>query len=403
MISTAVAGDFGSRRLPSVAQMVARLRPDEPLHCVRPAALAEGAAAFGAAFPGEVLYAVKCNPDPPVLRALWAGGVRHFDVASLAEIQLVHRLFPEAGLHYMHPVKARSAIAAAYHHYGVRDFALDGLDELVKLRQETGGADDLGLMVRLALPRSDDAVNDLSGKFGASPAEAVTLLQAARAVGRRVGLTFHVGSLCLVPAAYERALTLARPVLAEAGVALDVLDVGGGFPVAYPGLAPPPLPAFVEAIRRGLAGLDLPASCRLWCEPGRALAAVGVSVVVRVIRRRGRDLFITDGLYGSFADAILSHICYPARLIRLDAESQAPLEPFSLLGPTCDSLDRLPGPFLVPDDVTEGDWIEFGQLGAYGASLRTGFNGFERAPVALVGDPPLWAAARPETPLVRVA
>lgn len=374
--------------LPTVAQMVATLRPAEPVHCLRPLVLTRNAARFVTAFPGTVLYAVKCNPEPEVLRALHAGGVRHFDVASPAEIGLVRRLFPEAELHYMHPVKSRAAIRTAHGRYGVRDFALDSLEELDKLRAETGYASDLGLFVRLAVPKGN-VVHDLSGKFGAAPDEAVRLLRAARSVAGRVGLCFHVGSQCIDPAAYERALAVVGTVVAAAGVPLDVLDLGGGFPVSYPGVTPPPFGDFLDAIARGVARLDLPPDCALWCEPGRALAAPGVSLVLQVLRRRGRELYVNDGVYGSLSDAGVPGFRFPARLIRPAGPSSAPEVPFALFGPTCDSADRMVGPFLLPDDTAEGDWIELGQLGAYGACLRTAFNGFDQTHTIAVCDPPL--------------
>ena len=379
----------GPEPLPSVAEVVARLRPDGPVHCLRPAVLEATARGFVAAFPGDVLYAVKCNPEPLALRALWRGGVRHFDVASPVEIRLLRRLLPEAALHYMHPVKARSAIAEAYRRHGVRDFALDGFDELAKLRAETGDARDLGLMVRLALPRGSAAVCDMSGKFGAPAVEATALLRAARPLARRLGVTFHVGSQCLEPAAFERALDLTGAVLAGAGVEIDMLDVGGGFPVPYPGMAAPPVGDFLAAIGRGVARLGLPDACRLWCEPGRLLVAAAGSVVVRVLRRRGPELFVTDGMYGSLIDAARLGFRFPARLVRLDGDSRAPEADFVLFGPSCDSGDRMPGPFALPDDVAEGDWIELGQLGSYGSCQRTDFNGFGAARLALVRDGPV--------------
>ncbi|HYH36587.1 MAG TPA: type III PLP-dependent enzyme [Azospirillum sp.] len=390
--STAAVG-----RRPSVMQAVALHRPEDPMHCIRPGVLAETArrfvGAFGEATGGEVLYAVKCNPEPAVLRALWDGGVRHFDVASLGEVRLVRQMFPEAELHYMHPVKGRQAIRQAYHQYGVRDFVLDSMDELQKLMQETDEAADLGLIVRLALPKGN-AVYDLSGKFGAQPDEAVKLLRAVRAVAAKVGVSFHVGSQMLDPAAYERAIALAGRVIAESGVAVDVLDVGGGFPVSYPDVTPPPLDDFMAAIARGLAALDLPAHCRVWCEPGRALVAAGVSLVVQVMKRRGDELFINDGVYGSLSDAGVPGFRFPVRLLRpfdgmFGGDSEAEAVPFAFYGPTCDSADRMNGPFLLPADVREGDWIEIGQLGAYGACLRTAFNGFDQARLVEVADRPL--------------
>ena len=378
---------------PSVAQAVALHRPEDPMHCIRPGVLAETAHrfvdAFAAATGGDVLYAVKCNPEPAVLRALWDGGVRHFDVASLGEVRLVRQMFAEAELHYMHPVKGRQAIRAAYQQYGVRDFVLDSMDELKKILEETDDAADLGLVVRLALPKGN-AVYDLSGKFGAAEEDAVKLLRAVRAVAPKVGVSFHVGSQMLDPAAYERAIALAGRVIAESGVVVDVLDVGGGFPVSYPDVTPPPLDDFMAAIARGIAALELPAHCRIWCEPGRALVAGGVSLVVQVMKRRGQELFISDGVYGSLSDAGVPGFRFPVRRIRpFQAEGESALVPFAFYGPTCDSADRMNGPFLLPDDVREGDWIEIGQLGAYGSCLRTAFNGFDQARLIEVSDRPL--------------
>jgi ornithine decarboxylase len=387
---------------PLVDDVVAVERPSEPMHCLRPAAIAAAARRFVRTFPGDVLYAVKCNPEPRVLRAVWAGGVRHFDCASPAEIALVRQMFPKTAIHYMHPVKARAAIREAYGQHGVRDFALDSADELAKILDETAAASpgeggsaerDLGLFVRLALPKSG-ALYDLSGKFGVPLAEAAGLLRAARPHAARLGICFHVGSQCLEPGAYARALSLVGEAIGAAGVAVDAVDVGGGFPVSYPDVVPPSLDAYLTAIRDGFAALGLPATTRLWAEPGRALVAGGASVVVQVQLRRGDTLYINDGVYGSLSDAGAPGFRFPARLIRPDgggerAESPAALRGFELFGPTCDSVDRMKGPFLLPEDVREGDWIEIGQLGAYGACLRTAFNGFDRARLIEVRDPPL--------------
>jgi ornithine decarboxylase len=381
---------------PLVDDVVAVERPSEPLHCLRPAAIEAAARGFVAGFPGDVLYAVKCNPEPRVLRAVWAGGVRHFDCASPAEVALVRQMFPKAAIHYMHPVKARAAIRDAWRQYGVRDFVLDSADELRKILEETaeagGPVDELGLVVRLALPKSG-ALYDLSGKFGASFEETAELLRAARPHAARLGLSFHVGSQCMEPAAYARALELAGAAIARAGVAVEVIDVGGGFPVRYPEIEPPPLAAFFAAIRDGFARLGLPPTTRLWAEPGRALVAGGASVVVQVQLRRGDALYVNDGVYGSLSDAGAPGFRFPTRLIRPDGGSAAPTRGFELFGPTCDSVDRMKGPFLLPEDVREGDWIEIGQLGAYGACLRTAFNGFDRARLIEVRDEPLLAAS----------
>ena len=372
----------------TVDGLVATLRPETPLHCLRPAQLAETARAFVAAFPGTTLYAVKCNPEPAVLRALWRGGVRHFDCASAAEVRLVRSLFPTAEIHFMHPIKARSAIREAFADAGVRDFVIDSAEELAKVLAETAGSPELGLFVRLALPKGG-AVYDLSGKFGAAPAEAVALLRAARPHGARLGLCFHVGSQCLDPGAYARAIALAAQVIRESGVAVEVMDIGGGFPAAYPDVTPPPLGAFMDAIRSAFAEAAL-SDVALWAEPGRALVAGGGSIVVQVQHRRGDVLFVNDGIYGGLSDAgPVVGFRFPARLVRPSGDSAAPLVPFGFYGPTCDSADRMDGPFLLPADIGEGDWIEIGQLGAYAACLRTPFNGFDRAGMAEVTDRPL--------------
>jgi ornithine decarboxylase len=232
------------------------------------------------------------------------------------------------------------------------------------------------------------AYYDLSGKFGAVPDEAAALLRAARPHAVRLGMSFHVGSQCTDPLAWRRAINLAGSVLNDAGVVLDVLDVGGGFPAPYPGMDVPPLGAFMAEIEAAVDALDLPCAPTLWAEPGRALVAAGTSVVVQVQGRRNRDLFINDGIYGSLSDAGAAGFRYPTRLLR---DSLAAIEGFSFFGPTCDSLDAMRGPFVLPNDVREGDWIEIGQLGAYGAALRTGFNGFAPAAQVDVRDAPLVA------------
>ncbi|HEY0523185.1 MAG TPA: type III PLP-dependent enzyme [Stellaceae bacterium] len=390
--------------LPLVDDLVAVERPADPMYCLRPAAIEGAARTFVEGFPGEVLYAVKCNPDPRALVAVWAGGVRHYDCASLAEVELVRRVLPaKAAIHYMHPVKARPAIRAAYREHGVRDFSFDSADEMRKILEEAvpvgineRGERDLGLFLRLALPKDRGAVYDLSGKFGAAFDEAVVLLRTARTRAATLGLCFHVGSQCLDPVAYARAVDYAKSVIDVAGVAVDVVDVGGGFPVSYPDVEPPPLGAYFAEIEAAFDRLGLPAA-RLWAEPGRALVAGGASVVVQVQLRRGNALYVNDGVYGTLSDAGAPAFRFPVRRIRWsdaaegDAGGEPPLEAFELFGPTCDSADRMRGPFLLPADIGEGDWIEIGQLGAYGACLRTAFNGFDRLHTVEVRDLPMLA------------
>jgi ornithine decarboxylase len=381
--SSAPVSPLAAGALPAIDDLVATLRPEEPMTCLRRHALHANAETFVAGFPGDTMYAVKCNPDPAVLRALWEGGVRHFDCASLPEVESVRGLFAEAAIHFMHPVKSRRAIADSYTLHGVRDFVLDSQAELDKVLAETGFAADLGLVVRLALP-AGNAKCDLSGKFGAWAEEAARLLAAARPHARTLGISFHVGSQCLDPLAWRRAIALAGETIRASGVAVEVLDVGGGFPVAYPDQAPPPLGAFFAEIEASVDALDMPGLV-LWAEPGRALVANGTSVVVQVQARRGDALYINDGVFGSLSDCNLG-FRFPTRLVR---PSEAGMADFRFWGPTCDSNDVMAGPFVLPDDVAEGDWIEIGQIGAYGACLRTRFNGFGEGKTLAVRDLPL--------------
>ncbi len=376
--------------LATVAGTVASLRPEEPLHCIRPDVIAASSRAFVQSFNGDVLYAVKCNPEPAVLRAVWEGGVRHFDCASISEVSLVRRLFPGAEIHFMHPVKSRAAIREAWVLHGVRDFVLDSPAELDKILGEIAKPDAAalnaqpGLFIRLALPDTGAAI-DLSSKFGADLETAVALLRAARPIAGRLGVAFHVGSQCMDPLAWRDAMALAGNAIKESGVRVDVIDVGGGFPVAYPDIDPPPLGAFMAEIDAAFDLLEMP-QIKLWAEPGRALVAGGGSVVVQVQLRRGNMLYINDGVYGALADAGALNFRFPTRLIRPGREIAAPLKAFGFFGPSCDSADVMRGPFLLPEDVAEGDWIEVGQLGAYGACLRTAFNGFDRALLVEVSD-----------------
>jgi ornithine decarboxylase len=382
--------------LPCVDDLVAIERPFEPMVALRPAAIEAASRAFVAGFKGDVLYAVKCNPDPRALRAIWQGGVRHFDCASPAEVALVRGLFPEAGIHFMHPVKARPAIREAWGVQGVRDFVLDSDGELRKILAETQAVgpqpEGLGLVVRLAMPKGE-AKLDLSGKFGATVEEAAELLRAARPHCVRLGVSFHVGSQCMDPLAWRRAMATAGAAIEAAGVPVEIVDVGGGFPVSYPDLTPPPLSAYLAEIHRSFAALGLPAGTRLWAEPGRALVAGGASVVLQVQMRRGDALYVNDGVYGTLSDAGALGFRFPVRMIRPGApDSAVPLRSFTFFGPTCDSADVMNGPFLLPADIEEGDWIEVGQLGAYGTCLRTGFNGFDRGRQVEVRDAPMLGA-----------
>jgi ornithine decarboxylase len=368
--------------------LVRERSPERPVALVRPGAVALAAAWFQTNFKGDVLYAVKANPSSWVIRTLSENGIRNFDVASLPEIELVAEHAPGARMAFMHPVKSRAAIAAAYFDHGVRTFSLDTHEELAKIIDATGGARDLNLMVRLAV-QADGSSYPLAGKFGVEPHDAPALLLAARrATQDLMGVAFHVGSQCMRPTAYQAAMAQASRALVRAGVFADVVDVGGGFPSVYPGMVPPALGDYVDSIDRGFAEMMVHETTELWCEPGRALVAESSSVLVKVELRKGDALYLNDGSYGSLFDATHSKWPFPVKLVREQA-SEAVLKPFRFYGPTCDSIDHMPGPFWLPEDVAEGDYIEIGMLGAYGVTMATRFNGYGDVDAAEVADPPM--------------
>jgi ornithine decarboxylase len=358
---------------------------------LRPHAAERAARFFVEKFPGRSLYAVKANPSPDLLQILWDAGVTHYDVASIGEVRLVHETLPEAVLCFMHPVKAEEAIAEAYFEHGVKTFSLDTVEELEKIVRATSkdgvAATDLNLLVRIRVS-SDHAKLSLASKFGADPRDISALLMAARQAADALGICFHVGSQAMTPAAFAEAMTRVRTAIIEAAVTVDIVDVGGGFPSSYPGMEPPPLETYFSVIHQAFESLPISYSAELWCEPGRALCAEYASVLVRVEKRRGDELYINDGAYGALFDAAHIGWRYPVRLVREEQSHVRPMS-FSFYGPTCDDLDHMTGPFELPGDVAVGDYIEIGMLGAYGCAMRTQFNGFGVVDSAIVDDEPM--------------
>ena len=360
---------------------------------MRPDVLAVAGRWFQDNFKGDVLYAVKANPSPWVIRALADQGVRSFDVASVPEIELVAEHAPGSRMAFMHPVKSRRAISQAYFDFGVRTFSFDTHEELAKIIDATGRATDLNLIVRMAA-QAEGSLYSLSGKFGVEAHEAPSLLLAARrATQDLMGVSFHVGSQCMRPTAYQAAMAQASRALVRAGVFADVVDVGGGFPSVYPGMIPPALTDYMDSIHRGFAEMMVHETTELWCEPGRALVAESSSILVKVELKKGDALYLNDGSYGTLFDAAHTKWPFPVKLVRPDSkkggETSSEVRPFRFYGPTCDSIDHMPGPFWLPGDVAEGDYIEIGMLGAYGVAMNTRFNGFGDNDTAIVHDAPM--------------
>jgi ornithine decarboxylase len=374
------------------ALSVARLlRPTQPVTLVRPHAARRAARFFLSKFPGTSMYAVKANPSADLIRTLWDAGLTHYDVASIAEVRLVREVAPNAVLCFMHPIKPPEAIAEAYHSHGVRVFSLDSIDELDKIVAATSkdgvAATDLTLCVRLRVSSSHSKLS-LASKFGVHADEAAPVLMAARQVADALGICFHVGSQAMSPQAYGDAMAQVRAAIVGAGVTVDIVDVGGGFPSIYPGMEPGRLEAYFEVIHRAFEALPISYSAELWCEPGRALCAEYSSVLVRVEARKGDVLYINDGAYGALFDAAHIDWRFPVELVR-DTASRARDMEFSFWGPTCDDMDYMRGPFALPADIAAGDYIEIGMLGAYGAAMRTGFNGFTAGETVIVCDEPM--------------
>ncbi len=368
----------------SVDELVAQVRPVKPLYVVWTDKVAAAVKRFNAAFPGEGMFAVKANPDRAIIQTVYKSGMQTFDCASIEEVRLVRKIAPQARICFMHPVKSPEAIREAYHVHGVRTFVVDYAEEVYKILRETDLASDLMLFVRLALPKNGSAAIDFSAKFGALPAQALELLKMVRPVAARVGLCFHVGTQSADPESYAKAIKVAAEVIRDSGVAVDCLNIGGGYPVAYANHMPPSIEHFMKVIKRALAenGLD---KMPLMAEPGRYLVADSTALIVRVEQRRGDTLYLNDGTYGGLFDAgPLLNTRFPVRAVRPDVVKdyvKDGLKSYRFTGPTCDSLDMMEGPFDLPANLKDGDWIEIGQLGAYSYALRTNFNGFGKSDV----------------------
>jgi ornithine decarboxylase len=373
-IDSIVRSGAGHASFASIDSVVATLKPAETVHCIYPGILRSVAEAFIAGFSGHVLYAVKANPRPEVIQELWAAGIRHFDTASLREIALVKSLFPHAECYFMAICKLAGAAAEAYSRFGVRHFVADHDSEVDRLLGICGPETTLHIRMKAFDPAS---IYELSSKFGAEGQDVVRMLRRVCDSGLRPGLAFNVGSLCRHPDAYRRAIGAAGDIARTSGVRLASLDIGGGFPTEYPGLGARPIAEFLSSIREDLAAAGLPGNCQVLCEPGRALVAAGQSILVQVILMKDDLVFLSDGIYGNFKELDISNgaVALPPRVIRLDGTAAAETRPYSISGPTCDSLDVFPTKLHLPADLRVGDWIEFGLAGAYTNSMSTRFNG----------------------------
>ena len=372
----------------SVNELVNKLKPVNPIYCIRPDTIKNSIKAFQDKFPGKILYAVKTNPNEYVLKHIIKNGVDRFDVASINEVKLIRKLSPKSKLYFMHPIKSREDITSAYFDYNVKDYSLDTKEELMKILDSTKNAKDLNLFVRIAVS-NEHAELDLSRKFGALTSEALGLVRLCKQHAKKLGISFHVGSQCMHKISFSKGLKEISNVIKKTKIIPDTINVGGGFPSIYPDLKPEPLENYFNEIKKGLEQLKLEKMPEIICEPGRSLVAESGSTIVRVNLRKKNKLYINDGTYGSLFDAGVPNFILPTRLITNGRIQSKKITAFQFYGPTCDSLDYMKGPFLLPNNIKEGDYIELGQLGAYGLTFRTKFNGFYSDTIVEVNDKPI--------------
>ena len=376
------------QKFKSVGELVNQLKPTKPVYCIRRKSIQLASKFFQNKFSGKVLYAVKTNPHPIVLKTIIESGIENFDVASIKEIEAIRKIKPNAECLYMHTVKSRESIKEAYFKHKIKSFSLDTKDELIKIIENTNQAKDLKLFVRVAVS-NEHAEIDLSKKFGAINSEATGLLRLAKQYAIKIGLSFHVGSQCMNPISYAKGISEIGNIIRKTKIVPDVINIGGGFPTIYPDLVPQSLDNYFDEINKNLKNLNLKKLPEIICEPGRAIVAESGSTIVRVNLRKKQKLYINDGTYGTLFDAGVPNIVYPSKLITSGKIISKKLTSFNFYGPTCDSMDYMKGPFILPKNIKENDYIELGQLGAYGLTFRTQFNGYYSDSIYEVEDDPI--------------
>ena len=376
------------KKFRSVEELINQLKPDNPVYCIRRRPIHIASKFFQKKFPGKILYAVKTNPNIDVLKTILDSGIDQFDVASIKEIKVIKNLNKYVKCSYMHTVKSRENIREAYFKYNIKTFALDSKDELIKIIESTNYAKDLELFVRVSVS-NEHAEIDLSKKFGAVTAEAIGLLRLTKQYSKKIGISFHVGSQCMHPVSYAKGIEEIGKIIKRTKILPDYINVGGGFPTIYPDLISQPLANYFNEINISLQNLELSKMPEIICEPGRAIVAESGSTIVKILLRKKQKLFINDGTYGTLFDAGVPNIVYPSKLITNRKVTSKKMTAFDFYGPTCDSMDYMKGPFLLPNNIKEGDYIELGQLGAYGLTFRTEFNGFYSDQIYEVEDSPI--------------
>lgn len=369
----------------SVEALILAKQPRKPVYCIYPHVYRDAAEHFVGNFPGRVLYAVKANNHPLVISALHDAGVRHFDCASVQEVETALSICADSTCYLMNPVRFDGDARKAQRDLGVRHFMIDHRSGLGPLLEEIDASKSI-IFARMAVSHHS-AMADLSSKFGAPPEDMPAILRMIREAGAEPALAFNVGTGVTEPEAYTYAMGIARDVLEQTPFPLRLLDIGGGFPRPYPGFVVPPLDEFFAAIRGIRHELPLSEDSEVLAEPGRGLSATGMSTITKVQLRKEDRLYLNDGMYGAFWELrFKGHVRYPARCCSMPKTSapSGQLRSFRLFGPTCDSSDEMPGTVELPADIDVGDYIEFGSMGAYSLSGLTTFNGFHSKDVVTI-------------------
>ena len=362
---------------PDTKSLIAAEAPDYPAFLFAEAELRRCAAQFHEGFDGLVTYAVKANPSEHIVSILADSGVKAFDVASPNEMALVRRLAPHAAMHYNNPIKSRREIATAHEDYGIRSYAIDNFAQLDQLAAIVPASKDIEVTVRFKAGKARKAF-DFGTKFGVLEAGAIELCAEIARRGYTPSLCFHVGSQCEEVAAYDRHIAAAGRIAKGAGITLSRLNIGGGFPSAYPSSGAPEMAVYFDTVRKAVKKTFGDARPEMIVEPGRSMVTSSTSLLLRVKHQRaGKSVYVNDGAYGALMEVKFMPILPPTRVWRGDSILTGETSQFTIWGPTCDSYDVLPQLFDFPKDIAEDDWIEFGLLGAYSQASTTAFNGFD--------------------------
>lgn len=367
-----------SRTYANTAELIATVEPDFPSFLFSERKLVEAITTFKTGFDGLLTYAVKANPSPHILDIMHREGLQAFDVASNTEMALIEKHAPGAAMHYNNPIKSRREIQRAYEDHGVRSFTIDHVAQLDQLAAIVPPSLDVEVTIRFKAGKALKSY-DFGTKFGVMEEGAIELCTLTKAMGYSTSLCFHVGSQCEDAYAYERHISAAGRIAQASGIDLKRLNIGGGFPATYPSSEAPPLGVYFETIRSSVLDTFGSSAPQLIAEPGRGLVTPSTSLLLRVKHQRGeQSVYLNDGVYGSLMEAMIVQFMPPIRVWRGDRVLTGPSWSYTIFGPTCDSYDVMPQSFVLPEGITEDDYIEFGLMGAYTQASLTAFNGFDR-------------------------